>query len=284
MIAAQVFGDIRTNMGHAVYAAGGVDYNDAICCPFASPDDVLAFDPMDALGRINKAQVTKDFENHYKMGCKVYPDLVNMTGIYITLISGFIDLFGWDMLLMAAGTDPVAFGLLANRYTEWIGQYFEALADADVPVVMIHDDMVWTSGAVFNPSWYREYVFPNYRKLFRPLIDSGKKVLFTSDGTYTQFIDDIADCGIHGFVMEPTTDMKYIAEKYGKTHVFIGNADTRILLSGTKADIRAEVQRCMEIGKRCPGFFMAVGNHIPPNTPVENALYYNEVYNELGRR
>jgi uroporphyrinogen-III decarboxylase len=271
-------------MGHAVYAAGGVDYNDAICCPFASPDDVLAFDPMDALGRINKAQVTKDFENHYKMGCKVYPDLVNMTGIYITLISGFIDLFGWDMLLMAAGTDPVAFGLLANRYTEWIGQYFEALADADVPVVMIHDDMVWTSGAVFNPSWYREYVFPNYRKLFRPLIDSGKKVLFTSDGTYTQFIDDIADCGIHGFVMEPTTDMKYIAEKYGKTHVFIGNADTRILLSGTKADIRAEVQRCMEIGKRCPGFFMAVGNHIPPNTPVENALYYNEVYNELGRR
>ena len=32
------------------------------------------------------------------------------------------------------------------------------------------------------------------------------------------------------------------------------------------------------------GFFMAVGNHIPANTPVENALYYNEVYEELSRR
>ncbi len=40
----------------------------------------------------------------------------------------------------------------------------------------------------------------------------------------------------------------------------------------------------MNIGKSCPGFIMAVGNHIPPNTPVENALYYNEVYEELASR
>jgi uroporphyrinogen-III decarboxylase len=56
------------------------------------------------------------------------------------------------------------------------------------------------------------------------------------------------------------------------------------LLSGTRAQIRAEVERCMAVGKPCPGFFMAVGNHIPPNTPVENALYYNEVYEQLSRR
>jgi len=65
--------------------------------------------------------------------------------------------------------------------------------------------------------------------------------------------------------------------------IIIGNADTRFLLNGTKEQIRAEVQRCMDIGKKCPGFFMAVGNHIPPNTPVENALYYNEVYEEIGK-
>jgi uroporphyrinogen-III decarboxylase len=109
-------------------------------------------------------------------------------------------------------------------------------------------------------------------------------VLFTSDGDYTVFIDDVAKTGVHGFVMEPTTDMDYIAKRYGKTHVFVGNADTQVLLYGTKDQIRTEVERCMAIGKQCPGFFMAVGNHIPPNTPVENAIYYNEVYNELGLR
>ena len=59
--------------------------------------------------------------------------------------------------------------------------------------------------------------------------------------------------------------MRYIAEKYGKTHAFIGNADTRILLSGTPEEIRAEVKRCMDIGKSGPGFVLAVGNHIPAN-------------------
>ncbi|MBI4927006.1 MAG: hypothetical protein HY835_04520, partial [Anaerolineae bacterium] len=74
------------------------------------------------------------------------------------------------------------------------------------------------------------------------------------------------------------------AQKYGKTHVFIGNADTRVLLSGSREDIRAEVERCMTIGKPYPGFFMAVGNHIPSNTPLESVLYYLQVYEELSRR
>ncbi len=29
---------------------------------------------------------------------------------------------------------------------------------------------------------------------------------------------------------------------------------------------------------------MAVGNHIPPNTPVENAIYYNQVNEEMKWR
>jgi uroporphyrinogen-III decarboxylase len=72
-----------------------------------------------------------------------------------------------------------------------------------------------------------------------------------------------------------------VVEKYGQTHVIVGNADTRILLYGSKDEIYAEVERCLRLGRDCPGYFLAVGNHIPPNTPVENALYYNQVYEEL---
>lgn len=280
----QVFGDFRTKMGHAVYASEGVDYSNDIYCPFDEPENALKFDPWETYGSKDKSILIKDFEKHYRQNCEANPDAVNMTGIYVTCMSGLIEIFGWEMLLAAAGTDSKAFGEVTDRYASWIKQYFDALAESDVPVVMLHDDIVWTEGAFLHPDWYRKYIFPNYKKCFAPLIESGKKIIYTSDGSYTEFIDDIASCGVNGFVMEPTTDMKYIAEKYGKTHVFIGNADTRILLGGTREEIRAEVQRCMDIGKSCPGFFMAVGNHIPSNTPVENALYYNEVYEELGRR
>lgn len=220
----------------------------------------------------------------YRLRCQQVPDAVNTTGVYITLVSGLLEIFGWDILLMALGMDPEGFGETANRYAEWMQQYFDALADCESPVVKVHDDIVWTSGPFVRPEWYRKYVFPNYKKFFAPLREAGKKIIFTSDGNYTQFVDDIADCGVSGFVLEPTTDMKYVAEKYGKTHAFIGNADTRILLNGSKEEIYEEVKRCMDIGKKCPGFFMAVGNHIPSNTPVENALYYNEVFEKLRKR
>ena len=134
---------------------------------------------------------------------------------------------------------------------------------------MIHDDFVWANGGIFRPAWYREYVFPNYHKYVAPLLDAGKKVMFCSDGNFTRYVDDIASTGVHGFVFEPLTSLEYMVERYGKSHVIIGNADTRILLSGTKAEIRAEVERCMALGRGCPGFFMAVGNHIPANTPVD---------------
>ncbi len=284
LIGSPEMGEMCTKMGHAEYAAGGTDYSDEVTCPFKDPDDVLAFDPLETYGQKDKKELIARFEADYKSACEEAPNAVNMTGIYITCVSGLIDMFGWDMLLMAAGINAEKFGEVTNRYAQWIQQYFDALAETDIPVVMVHDDIVWTSGAFFKPDWYCQYVFPNYKKYFAPLIEAGKKIIYTSDGNYTEFVDDIAATGVDGFVMEPTTDMAYIAEKYGKTHVFVGNADTRILLSGTKVQIRAEVERCMEIGKDCPGFFMAVGNHIPANTPVENAIYYNEVCKELGQR
>jgi len=276
--------EYSTDMGHAEYAAGGVDRRDTIHCPFETPEQVLDFDPWEVYGPRDEATLIRRFEESYRRQRDETPEQVTMTGVYITLVSGLIAIFGWDMLLLAAGVDQKRFGEVANRYATWIQQYYDALGKADVPVVMVHDDIVWSSGAFISPRWYRSYVFPNYKKLFAPLLDAGKKIVYTSDGDYTRFVDDIADCGIHGFVFEPFTDMAYIAEKYGKTHAFIGNADTRILLRGKRDEIRAEVERCMAIGKACPGFFMAVGNHIPSNTPVDAVLYYNEVYEELSRR
>lgn len=277
-------GDYHTDMGHAEYMAGGVDRREAKESPFKTPEDVLNFDPWEALGTRDKAELIRRFEAHYRANCELHPFGVNMTGIYITLVSGLIALLGWDMLLLAAGTDHEQFGEMTNRYATWIQQYYEALAESDVPVVMMHDDMVWSSGPFIRPTWYRKYVFPNYAKLIAPLRESGKKIIYTSDGDFTPFVDDLAEAGVHGFVFEPWTNLEQIVQKYGQTHVIIGNVDTRILLTGTKEQIRADVERCINLGHDCPGFFLAVGNHIPPNTPVESALYYNEVYEELAHR
>lgn len=273
-----------THMGHAAYASKGADFNDRIDCPFKDPEDVFAFDPWETYGRKDHAVLVNRFNEHYRRQCDLYRDTVNTTGIYVTLMSGMIQIFGWDMLLTAAGTDAKRFGGVVNRYAGWIQQYYDAMADSEAKVVYSHDDMVWTEGPFIHPHWYREYIFPNLKRLWAPLRDSGKKIIFVCDGNYLSVADDVAACGNHGFWFEIFTDLQRMTEKFGKTHVLIGNADCRILTFGGKPEIRAEVERCMRAGKGRPGYFMCVSGHIPPNVPVANALYYNQVYMELRRR
>lgn len=273
-----------TDMGHASYAADDSDFRKAGKIIFEDIEDVFAFDPEASLPYIDDDKIIELFNKDYDAQCDFAPDCVNTTGTYITCMSGLIDMLGWDMLLTSAGYDAKALGEMTNRYSKWIERYFVGLSKCKSPVVKVHDDIVWTSGAFISPEWYRTFIFPNYERLFKILHEAGKKIIYTSDGTYTEFIDDIVKAGVDGFVMEPTTDMQYIADKYGKTHSFIGNADTRILLMGTRDDIEAEVKRCMNIGKSCPGFFLAVGNHIPSNTPIDNALWYNDFYEKMSIR
>lgn len=62
------------------------------------------------------------------------------------------------------------------------------------------------------------------------------------------------------------------------------DADTRVLVNSTQGQIRAEAERCMALGRDCPDLLKAVGNYIPPNTPVGNALCHNGECEGLCRR
>jgi uroporphyrinogen-III decarboxylase len=60
--------------------------------------------------------------------------------------------------------------------------------------------------------------------------------------------------------------------------------DCRTLTFGTKEDIERELRQALEATEECPGFMLAVGNHLPANIPLENAVHYFESVDKLGRR
>ncbi len=280
----QYFGDMRTSMGHAVYDENGKDWNEHIHCPFRDVEEVLNFEPAAHFALPDHKTLVAELNDRYCARAEQRPKQVSMVGTYTSGMSAMIDIFGWEMLLEAAGEDYDRFGAMLHRYGDWVMPYYEAIAESDSPNVMIHDDMVWASGAFMPPAWYRKYLFPLFKRYLDVLRQAGKTVTFTSDGDFTQFLPDLAACGFHGFVLEPLTDLKAVVEGFGKTHYFIGNADTRVLLCGSREDIRLEVKRCFDTAKDCPGFIFATGNHIPPNTPVESCLWYNEYYMQMRNR
>jgi hypothetical protein len=271
-----------TDMGHAVWLADGSDYRRPWPSPFGDVEEILNLDPFAEYGRVDHRRQVRRYQDWYDTARKT--DAVVPGGLYRSVVSFAIAALGWENLLLAAGTDSDRFGQLLNRWSDLLMGYVQAWAATDIEVFLTHDDMVWTAGGIFAPEFYRRYVFPNYKRYWDCLRDAGKKVLFCSDGNFTQYVDDIAAAGAQGFIFEPTTDLAYICGKYGRSHVIIGNADCRVLTFGAPDDVRREVKRCLDLGSSCPGYFFAVGNHIAPNIPIQNADACMEAYWQMRRR
>ena len=273
-----------TDMGHAEFLEDGSDKRDIKPCPFKNAEEVLDFDAVKEYGLSDMEELVAFYENHYQDGQKENPGQVFTGGYYKTLVSGAIETFGWDMLLLAA-SEKNRFAKVLDSFFELSLHHYKAWARTSIEAFICHDDMVWTQGPFMHPDFYRKVIFPRYKILWAILKKAGKKVLFCSDGTWTEFVDDIATAGADGFIFEPTTDLNVVIERYGKSHVIVGSkVDCRTLTFGSKEQIKAEVDATLKLARHCPGFMFAVGNHIPSNVPLENALFYFEYLRKNWQR
>lgn len=271
-----------TDMGHAAWLPDASDMRSPRPSPFTDLEQIYTLDPFEEYGPVDVERQVVAYQAWYERARRGTG--VISGGTYRSVVSWAIDAFGWQNLLLAAGADPDQFGRLLDRWADYLMHYVEAWARTDIEVFLTHDDMAWTSGGFLRPEFYRKYVFPNYKRYWDCVRKAGKKVLFCSDGNFTEFVDDLVAAGAEGFIFEPLTSLEYICRKYGQTHVIIGNADCRILTFGTPHDVWREVKRCMDLGRQCPGYFFAVGNHIPPNVPIENAEACMAAYLEMRNR
>ncbi len=273
-----------TDMGHADFLEGGVDRRQPKPSPFRSPEEVWTFDAVKEYGLPDFGELVTYYQRSYDDGQKAFENQVLTGGYYKTIVSGAIDAFGWDMLLEAAA-DQKKFEAVLDSFFQLTLHHMKAWAKTTTPVFIQHDDMVWTAGPFMHPDFYRRVIFPRYAELWKVLHAAGKKVLFCSDGNFTMFVDDIVEAGADGLIFEPLTDLDVVVKRYGKTHCIVGSkVDCRTLTFGRSEQIAAEVDATLKLAMDCPGFMCAVGNHIPSNVPVENALFYLEYLRARWKR
>ncbi|MBN2584725.1 MAG: hypothetical protein JXL80_16805 [Planctomycetes bacterium] len=273
-----------TDMGHAEFLADGSDQRQSARSPFRDVDDVLAFDAVAEYGLTDFDELVDFYQRLYRDGQRDRDDAVFTGGYYHTLVSGAILAFGWDLLLEAAAY-PEQFERVLDSFFELSLHHYRAWARTDIKAFICHDDMVWSSGPFMRPAFYREVIFPRYAKLWAVLKEAGKKVLFCCDGQWTDFLADAAAAGADGFIFEPMTSFDVAVERFGRTHVLVGSkVDCRTLTFGTPEQVRSEVDASVALGRECPGWICAVGNHIAPNVPVDNALaYYDRLSSTWNR-
>ena len=273
-----------TDMGHAEFLEGGIDWRDTVVCPFTSVEQVWAFDAVEEYGLPDHGELVAFYEARYQTGRANHPQQVFPGGYYKTIVSGMIQTFGWELLLEAAA-DRRRFERVIDGFFRLSLHHYQAQAETSIEAFICHDDMVWSQGPFMHPDFYRAAIFPRYKKLWEPLRAAGKILLFCSDATFTEFLPDLAAAGADGFIFEPMTSLEAVVEAYGSSHVIVSSkVDCRTLTFGTQPQIAAEVDATLSLAVRCPGFIFAVGNHIPSNVPVDNARFYMDYVREGWHR
>ena len=172
-----------TDMGHAVYAADGSDQRAPHASPFASEEEVWAFDAVEEYGLPGFEEQVRAYEAELAQKREDYPDRLTTGGYYKTIASGAIAAFGWEMFLLA-GSDTDKLEHVLDSFFRRTLFFMKAWAATSAEVVIQHDDFVWTSGPFLHPDVYRCVIIPRYAELWKPLREAGKKVLFCSDGNF----------------------------------------------------------------------------------------------------
>jgi len=256
---------------------------------FKDVEEVLSFDPLTDTDK--KTEVTS---RNYIINRFAHPvesqralgDATLVTGLYYTtLFQFFIMSFGWELFLVAAGSEPKRFKKTIEKFALLSMENVKLWIKNNLsPVFFCHDDLAISDRLVFPPQWYRDNIFPWYKKILAPAKEAGKKIIFVSDGNYLPLIEDLFSLEIDGIMIDPSIDLEYVLHKWGRDKVIIGNIDTAILTYGTEDDIKREVARCVAKGENCPGYFFKASGDLPHNIPLENIQAYFEFCHQLGKR
>lgn len=274
-----------TDMGHASYDAAGSDQRPPQPCPFNTAEEIWAFDAVSEYGLPDFDEQVRAYEDIIQKARNQYPEQLTTGGYYRTIVSGAIASFGWDMLLLAAA-DPVKMERTFDGFFRRTLFFMQAWAKTSAEVIIQHDDFVWTEGAFMHPDIYRKVLIPRYAELWKPLHAAGKKVLFCSDGNFTEFTADLVEAGADGFIFEPCNDFDFMVNNFGQSKCLVGSfVDCRDLTFEKWDVVHKSIDRTFESLSRCKGAIVAVGNHLPPNIPSKMLdRYFEYLLPRLKRR
>jgi len=164
--------------------------------------------------------------------------------------------------------------------------FLRASEHPSVGAVLNPDDIAHNTGLLIHPKFLREYVFPWYKKIGDVCREKGIGFIFHSDGDCTEAMDDLIDCGFHGFnpVQPNAMDIETVKRKWGDKLCLIGNLNLDSTLTlGSPEDVRAEVyERIRTIGPG-GGYMVASSNSVTDYVPLENMKAMIDATFEFGK-
>jgi hypothetical protein len=199
---------------------------------------------------------------------------------YGTLITRATIEFGWEPFLTALALEPQRFGKILNRFGQGSLAVVEGwIQTHGTELIIIHDDIAATRGLIISPAFCRQYVFPWYERIFAAIHAADRKVLYISDGNYSQILDDLLVLSPDGLYIESSSMAPGdFMRRAGNDKLFLIKTNSQVIDFGTPEDIYRELYALHELHKEFPGMMIYRGGG---NPRPDNAEAFDRYYREL---
>jgi uroporphyrinogen decarboxylase len=139
------------------------------------------------------------------------------------------------------------------------------------------------SCSLISPKMYRTFVLPYHKQIVTHFRERKAGVGFHICGYVDPILPDMVSTGATNLSIDAPTDLEKAVEATRGKAVLIGNVNTGLFYGGTKEEMRAAVQHCIDLAPRDSGYILASGCEVPGVAPPEKVDWFMELAAELGR-
>lgn len=178
-------------------------------------------------------------------------------------------------------------------HPDFVRELFRAIADFniaqirkavtyDIDSVHFGDDWGQQRGLQMGPAIWREFIFPELKRMYGEARKAGKYVTIHSCGDVDELFDDLISIGLNCFnpFQPEVMDTASLLRKYHGRLAFFGGLSTQETLPyGTAEDVRKETRRLLELGRE-GGYILAPAHAVEGDVPLENMLAFIDTVQE----
>jgi len=146
----------------------------------------------------------------------------------------------------------------------------------DIDAVHFGDDWGQQHGLQMGPALWREFIYPELRRMYDAVQQAGKYISIHSCGDVDELFDDLIGIGLNCFnPFQP--EVMAVAElipRYRGRLAFHGGLSTQKTLPfGTPDEVRAETRKLLALG-RDGGYILAPAHAVEGDVPLDNMLAF----------
>jgi uroporphyrinogen decarboxylase len=183
--------------------------------------------------------------------------------------------------------DPLAFGKLLDRITEWKASIYGAYATAGTDIVWMGDDLGTQRSLVMSPTHYREWYRPRHRGIVQHIrsIRPDAKIAFHCCGHVTPLIPDLIEIGIDVLeaVQAETMDIAHLKREFGRDIAFWGGVGAQSVLARTTPEQVVEgVRETLRVMAPGGGYIAAPCHTLTEEVPWDSVLAFHKAMEAYG--